>query len=231
MHCLSKQYKYVISADRGFGNQRCLRLCKAVGFHYLSRVEPNMIIQHENKRGIAKEVVNADGRYAVRLIHWGLTETIYRHTKNGMHWYLLSNIEGLSHEDSAKIYANRFKIEKCFQDLKSSGFNKKKKKIRKYSRYKRLLAICMLSHASLVLLGNTIVTKLPAFLKNSSQMGEIVLSLFSIGRKSCTLFSKAMINRIIEQMVPTQFYGVVSPQRGLFFLLLFLIKFTRSKNR
>ena len=74
------------------------------------------------------------------------------------------------------IYKDRFKIEKCFQDLKSSGFNIEKSKIRKYANYKKLLAIIMVAHVLLVMIGHLIVVKLPQFLKNSALMADAILA-------------------------------------------------------
>ncbi len=44
-----------------------------------------------------------------------------------------------------EIYEKRFKIEKLFQDNKSSGFNIEANKIKKYDRFKRMLSYTILT--------------------------------------------------------------------------------------
>ena len=49
---LSKHYRYVLLADRGFGNDRFITLCQEAGFDYIIRLEPNLKISytaHGNK--------------------------------------------------------------------------------------------------------------------------------------------------------------------------------------
>ena len=93
---------------------------------------------------------------------------------------MLSNSGDLSHLEAQKIYENRFKIEKCFQDLKSSGFEIEKSKIRKYSNYKRLLSMTMLAHVLIAMLGYIIKVKLPFFLKKSCLTKDSTLAYSSL---------------------------------------------------
>ena len=104
----------------------------------------------------------------------------------------MSNIKELSDKKAQSIYEKRFKIEKCFQDLKSSGFDMEKSKIRKYSNYKKLLAICMVSHSLLVLLGHLIVVKMPHFLKNSVGMADVILAYFLLEERHKNYFQETI---------------------------------------
>jgi len=99
-----------------------------------------MIIKNENDgEGIVQNLALKDGTYHFQALTWQKNITLHKVSKNKKdEWYLLSNSVDLSHLEAQKIYENRFKIEKCFQDLKSSGFDIEKSKIRKYSNDKRL---------------------------------------------------------------------------------------------
>jgi len=175
-HALSKKYSYVIVADRGFGNERFISLCQEIGFEYLIRITPNLKISCNNQEGIMESMCNDDGIYDCEVTNWKKRMTLYKSSNEQGEWYLFSNIAGLDHKEAVVIYKDRFKIEKCFQDLKSSGFNIEKSKIRKYANYKKLLAIIMVAHVLLVMIGHLIVVKLPQFLKNSALMADAILA-------------------------------------------------------
>ena len=55
-----------------------------------------------------------------------------------------------------QIYEDRFKIEKNYQDCKSSGYDIESNKVRKYDRFKRLLYCVLLSHALVCFIGYVI---------------------------------------------------------------------------
>ena len=170
-HLLSKKYQYIIVADRGFGNKRFIELCEENDFNYLIRLTSNMKVESRNNIGIINDVCKENGKYEVNVLKWSKNITVYKSSIEAAEpWYLVSNIDGLNSEKASSLYSDRFKIEKCFQDMKSSGFNMEKSKIRKYSKYKKLLALCALAHALLVLLGHLIVVKMPHFLKNSADI-------------------------------------------------------------
>ena len=182
-HALSKKYKYVIVADRGFGNERFLSACEEVGFEYLVRLTPNLKIKCGDKEGIIENICLDDGTYESRFISWKKDVTFYKTSNEKGSWYLFSNIKDMDQQAACDIYKDRFKIEKCFQDLKSSGFNMERSKIRKYSSYKRLLAIVMVAHVLLVMLGHVIAVKLPSFLKNSALTADAILAYFLLEKK------------------------------------------------
>lgn len=174
-HLLSNKYQYVIVADRGFGNKRFIGYCKDTGLNYVIRLEPNMRIQHGENVGIMRDIITEDGSFDVFVPAWKSNARVYRHTLDGKTWYIVSDIKEIGHLSIADIYADRFKIEKCFQDLKSSGFDIERSRIRKYDRYKRLLAICVVAHSILVMIGKFVKEHKPAFLKNFPLYGEKIL--------------------------------------------------------
>jgi hypothetical protein len=189
-HILSKKYQYVIVADRGFGNQRFIDLCEENQFEYLIRITPNLKVKKGEEESLMNEAFQEDGCQLLEVVKWQKMANICRVSNLRGEWHLVSNIKGIDKDSAETIYKDRFKIEKCFQDMKSSGFDIERSKIRKYDRYKKLLAICMLSHALLVLLGHLVVTKLPHFLKNSALMASVILAYFQSEENLSIYFPK-----------------------------------------
>lgn len=185
-HVLSKKYQYIIVADRGFANDRFLEILEENAFDYLIRSNSNLKVQFYDIKGIMEAVCDKKGIYDAKIISWERDVKICRCENEKGQWHLLSNIDWLDYDGMQKAYEDRFKIEKCFQDLKSSGFDIEKSKIRKYSRYKKLLAMTMIAHALLVFLGHLIVVKLPTFLKNSLLMESVILAYFQSDEKLCS---------------------------------------------
>lgn len=186
-HILSKRFSYIIVADRGFGNDRFIGLCEKVGFDYMIRLEPNMLIESDSGNGIMENAIRGAGVYDIKVKRWSRNLRIFMNRKNSKSWYIASNIKDIDHESGIAIYKDRFKIEKCFQDLKSSGFDIENSKIKKYDRFKRLVAMCMVAHVILVMIGNFVKEKLPHILKNSPLHGEIILAfLLSENKQSHT---------------------------------------------
>ena len=58
-HALSKKYKYVIVADRGFANDRFINYCVQNNFDYLIRIQPNMMVEMAGKQGICKDILGS----------------------------------------------------------------------------------------------------------------------------------------------------------------------------
>ena len=166
-HALSKRFSYIIIADRGFGNARFTQACQATGLDYIVRIQPHMHAEFRGQKGILADLFKKDAGQNFHLGPWDGPVQVCRHTHEGTKWYLVSNINDMSSEQYVCHYRNRFKIEKCFQDLKSSGFDLESSKIRKYDRYKKLLAICIVAHTLLVIAGYIIREKMPQLLKNS----------------------------------------------------------------
>ena len=208
-HVLSKKYKDVIVADRGFGNQRFIELCEKTGFEYLIRGIPNLKIKYNNSKDILEKICDKNKIYEVEILKWCKTINVYRSSNEKGVWFLFSNIKHTKYKDAASKYADRFKIEKCFQDLKSSGFNLEKTKIRKYSNYKRLLAIKMVAHCLLVLLGHIITLKMHKFLKNSALMASVVLACFLSEKKLQPYLQKDSVPKQLACLGTLSFYGGV----------------------
>ena len=185
-HMLSDKYQYVIVADRGFGNQRFIENCEEFGFEYLIRMKGNINVKTDDNVALLENAAKRDDKYEFEIESWQKKVDIYKASKKRKTWYLASNINGLKFKKAVNIYKNRFKIEKCFQDLKSSGFDIEKSKIRKYANYKRLLAMTCVAHSILVLLGNLISNEFVPLLKKfclTKDLVEDILAFFKLEDK------------------------------------------------
>lgn len=201
-HYLSEQYTYVIVADRGFGNKRFIELCEESGFGYLIRLEPNLKITHQGQTGIMSKQLRRNGTFTVEILTWQKTIQLFRNHQRGQVWYLVSNLN-LSHQEGVSNYAQRFRIEKLFQDLKSSGFDLENSKVTKHNRFKRLLFLCCLAYSLMLLLGNWIDKEQPTFKKKLTNIYRPFHSLFQLARRAfssystdASLFLKRLIYRL-----------------------------------
>lgn len=179
-HILSDKYQYILVADRGFGNDRFIQNCLDNGFDVLVRLQPNMMVKTEGQQGIIEEIITQDGVYSCHIICWNKSYKIIRHSKHEKVWYLLTNLSTINSLDSTIVYANRFKIEKLFQNLKSSGFDIEKSKIKKYDRFKRMLFLSCFAHSILVLLGKFVNEKLPSIKKKSQICTNLLIASSSL---------------------------------------------------
>jgi hypothetical protein len=155
-HILPKGYEYVITADRGFGNHRIISLCKELGFRYILRLSDNLNVIVNGKEQKLSNFVGQNASFLATVKTW--KETLQfcvstqksEQTQEESTWYIVSDLKVGNIE---KMYAQRFKIEKLFQDFKSSGFCIEKSKIKKYDRMKRLLFCIGFAHAIATFVG------------------------------------------------------------------------------
>ena len=149
-HLLSKKYTYTIVADRGFGNDRIAQLCVKNGFNYVLRLCENLNIQ---KGGIdlnLQTFAGSNSLFKAYVPCWKKHMYFEIKTANKSTWFLMKSEEKMH---ASEIYEKRFSIEKCFQDMKSSGFNIEKSKIRKYDRFKRMCFLTSLAQLFAVIVG------------------------------------------------------------------------------
>ena len=96
-------------------------------------------------------------------------------------------------KNNARIYyEKRFKIEKNYQDCKSSGYDIEKNKIRKYDRFKRMMYLVVLAHALTCIIGHVRVTRnsIKKTLRNRPLKHEANLSTFRIGYEAISVYYK-----------------------------------------
>jgi hypothetical protein len=151
IHVLSKKYSYTIVADRGFGNGRIVQICEKLGLKYAIRVQDNLRIKTQDAN-IKKlqDLQGLTGDYDVYVEAWEKRVKFVVNTNGKQSWYIATNLEDI---DVVDVYEQRFKIEKLFQDIKSSGYDIEKTLIRKYDRVRRMLYLVVLGHAITTFLG------------------------------------------------------------------------------
>ena len=190
-HLLSKRYSYVIVADRGFGNDRFFSLCEELGFEYLIRILPNMKGKYDKEIGIVRDLLGCPGKKNIHVTKWDKSYDFYLKTKDDKEWFMVSNIKNMDEEECATLYAKRFKIEKIFQNFKSSGFDLESSKIDEYSKFNRLLFCCSLCYNLLILLGKHINDKMEYLKKNSSICENLILAYLVSQDEQCfTMYAK-----------------------------------------
>jgi hypothetical protein len=206
-HVLSKNYEYVIVADRGFGNNRFANLCKENNFDYVLRINPNLIIEHDKQR-INLNTIKENKIFRAKVVSWKKDINLTICTKNKQIWYLMSSDDNLKQQ---QIYENRFKIEKNYQDCKSSGYDLEDNKIRKYDRFKRLLYCVLLSHALVCFIGYVIAKSKSNIKKNSIEKGDLVTCLISAFLRSDTMPFQCTLNNpllfFIDQLRCSDYVG------------------------
>lgn len=160
---LPKEYEYIIVADRGFGNKRFAELCEKNNFEYVLRIKGNLNLKIDEKLVKLEDYNDTNTEFSAYVPTWGKTAHFVTKTKEKSTWFLLTNVKN---DDPGKLYEKRFKIEKCFQDHKSSGFDIEKTQIKKCDRFKRLFYLVGLSHMFAVFLGMFLTSKDHSIKKN-----------------------------------------------------------------
>ena len=164
-HLLSRKYRYIIVADRGFGNIRFANLCESNGFNFVLRVKPELIIKENGLNSNLKSHLQ-NKTFKAYVNSWKCYKYFTIRVKDDKIWYLMSNSQSL---DAGMLYEKRFEIEKNYQDCKSSGYNLEKNKIKKYDRFKRLLYCVILSQALTSFIGSIISNSARNIKKNSTK--------------------------------------------------------------
>lgn len=201
-HILSKKYDYVIVADRGFGNQRFASVCKEVGFGYVLRMNTNLTIKMADKKCNLNNYAGSDFDITAEVKTWKETKRFIGCTKVCEdiddekrapigYWVLMTDLPDKS-EEIVAIYEQRFGIEKCFQDAKSSGFDIEKSKIRKYDRFKRLFFCASIAQILMVILGEFIATTDHIIKKKFPLFAAVLLVFLSLGKGHAGLSSKSV---------------------------------------
>jgi hypothetical protein len=176
---LSQKYHYIIVADRGFGNERIVNYCEEFGYEYLLRITSSIKIEHEKNEVLLSEI-KGNKSFVARIIAWKRNIKFFVAEKDGQSWYLITNIPDISHTQAVDMYKKRFKIEKTFQDLKSSGFDIENLKIKKYDRFKRMAFCSVIAYSLMILTGDFINKKVISLKKNSPTFLELISVYFKL---------------------------------------------------
>lgn len=186
-HVLSKKYNYTIVADRGFGNNRFTSLCKEYKFNYVIRLKSDLNISYNNKLKKLENYRRSKDLKQATIKAWKREERIVIHRKGKALWWIVTDLHELPLEQVVKHYENRFKIEKCFQDQKSSGFYIEDTKIRKYDRFKRLLFCISLAQLFIVFLGDIISNEKHYIKKKFPLHIAMILAYSRLEEEHCSL--------------------------------------------
>lgn len=163
-HLLPDSYRYVVVADRGFGNNRIFEILENTKFGYVIRLNDNLGIHYKNKDTNLSELPHQDIRIKSTFVRsWKRSLRIVKKVKEDAHW-LLAVSTGI--QNPVQKYENRFSIEKMFKNKKSGGFDLEKVFVNKYDRFKRLLFISCVAYAILVFTGLFIRNKAHHIKKN-----------------------------------------------------------------
>lgn len=151
---LPQNRRWVIVADRGFGNQRNIGLCEKIGFDYVLRFKGDIRITargsaHHLKNRKIKHLPQAKWRRGV--LFKGLTVNLLSLTEGTDDpWYLITNLKNPN--TVQKLYEQRFWIEEMFRDLKTHQ-EMKKTLIRSLNVTKRLCFLLQLSYSVVFFIG------------------------------------------------------------------------------
>lgn len=176
-HCLSKSFNYIIVADRGFGNGRIVDYCKEFNFDYILRIDGNLRIG-EKGENLLNEIKHSKSLEGIYVPAWKQESNIVVRHSSGKIWYLATNLDISERREIIAHYRRRFKIEKCFFDQKSNGFNIEKTKITKYDRVKRITFCICISQALAMFVGDILKHNHHGVKKNFPQSVALI-SAFS----------------------------------------------------
>jgi hypothetical protein len=192
----------VIVADRGFGSQRFAKLCIENGFEYVLRMNMNLAIKVDGKEMNLKEK-NKTEKFTAYVKYWKEDKNFTVVEKDGKIWCLMSSNP---ENDAQEYYERRFKIEKNYQECKSSGYEMEKNKIRKYPRFKRMLYMIMLAHALTSIVGyiiNTVKNRIKKnYIHKDSVNINLILAFSGSDMKQFTSTYKESINFLRRPLLP-----------------------------
>lgn len=151
---LPRNRRWVIVADRGFGNKRNIESCQRLGFDYIFRFKGGIGVTIKGggrklRGSKIKDLPKA--RWRKNVSFKGLTVNLLSLTEGTDDpWYLLTN---LKNPDAVKrLYEERFWIEEMFRDMKTHE-ELKKTLIRSLNVAKRLAFLLQLSYSIVFFIG------------------------------------------------------------------------------
>ena len=150
-HLLPRWYRYCIVADRWFSWARFINLFKENGFEYVVRSNDNRNIEYNWEITKIKYLEEeTSDKSNIKLINgWIITRLITKYSWKS-NWFLLTSLNDEDLENIVSRYWQRFKIEKMFQDQKSSWFDIESSKIEYYDRFKKLLFLIYIAQSIII---------------------------------------------------------------------------------
>lgn len=146
--------KWVIVADRGFGNKRNIRLCQRLGFDYILRFKGGIRVSAGGNGNHLKnrKIKNlSPDRWRKKVLFKGLNVNLLSLTEGTDDpWYLVTDLKNPN--TVKRLYEQRFWIEEMFRDMKTHK-DLKKTLIRSLNVTKRLAFLLQLSYSIVFFIG------------------------------------------------------------------------------
>jgi hypothetical protein len=179
-----------ILADRGFGRTEMARVCQALMFHYVIRIQPTVWVRSRRFTGrLTAYPIRRDPRHLLRNVRYRKVRPVRQHVAvvwlpdQEEPWYLMTDEDRLKAQALSKVFARRMSIEEYFRDTKSkrNGFALRLIQIKDSQRLSRFLLVLALAYLLLMTVGLYAWQHLrPGQWCSNNRVGEC--SLFTIGR-------------------------------------------------
>lgn len=151
---LPQDRRWVIVADRGFGNQRNIRLCERLGFDYILRFKGDIKVTVPSGGFRLRDIKIKHlpkTKWRKNILFKGLKVNLLSLTEGTDDpWYLVTNLKNSNTVE--KLYKERFWIEEMFRDMKTHE-DLKKTLIRSLNVVKRVAFLLQLSFSIVFFIG------------------------------------------------------------------------------
>ena len=182
----------VLLADRGFGRTELARFCQNHHFHYVIRIQPNVIVHsasfngklldHPIHKGICKLL-----RSVTYRSHHSVTQNIVIRwvsdlpQKRDECWFLMTDLDS-GPAIISRLYSQRMTIEELFRDHKNkaNGWSLRDTRMTRPERLDRLLLIMAIAYLLLCGIGIIALASYPCGHWASSSRNQC--SVFTIGK-------------------------------------------------
>lgn len=179
-----------ILADRGFGRTEMARLCQALAFHYIIRIQPTVWVRSRRFTGrLTAYPIRRGQRHLLRNVWYRKVRPVRQHVAvvwlpdQEEPWYLMTDEAHLKAQALSKVFARRMSIEAYFRDAKSkrNGFALRLIQIKDSQRLSRFLLVLALAYLLLITVGLYASQRFrPGQWCSNNRAAEC--SLFTIGR-------------------------------------------------
>ena len=185
---LPRKYKYLILADRGFGNIRFLKNCSEYGFEYLLRTQKSRNFEINETKQKLEDIKKNKDYQLVKIKDKTETRLVTSYLGKEKSWYLFTSLSKESWQELISYYRSRFQIEKMFQDQKSSGFDLEKSKIQRYGKFKKLLYCICIAQVLTIFTGDWIEENCDEIKRKVCNTHKSSLSVFQLGIRAIRNF-------------------------------------------
>jgi hypothetical protein len=196
--------RVVIVADRGFGRTSLMRELKRLRVSFVLRVQENVVVRHEGRRRLLKELTPRKGRtLSLRQVEYRDENSVsinmvltWRH-KMKEPWLLATDLEGRP-SDVIGCYGRRMQIEESFRDTKSVrwGFKLRHVRISTSERFQRLMMVVGLAYLFLMAAGAEAERHKQHRRLMANTVSKRALSWLTVGRLTIRLYRRRLASCI-----------------------------------